>query len=178
MRPTFHLDLPLACDEVMRRLELSIARTDCPCHGRSLARHAEIWVDDARRKIWSPWLSLTIEAREEGCHLRGRFSPSPSVWTFFMFLHFFFAFLLFVGSLYGFSQWTLGRTPWALGVIPVATGGMVGVYLASLIGQRLGAEQMAMLRKIVDDALGLSPAGDAERACPPHRAPIGGSPAR
>ncbi len=166
MRPTFHLDLPLTCDEVIRRLEHSIAHAECPCHGRALSRHAEIWVDDAQRRIWSPWLSLTVEQRQQGCHLRGRFSPSPSVWTFFMFLDFFFAFLIFAGSLYGFSQWTLGHRPWALIIPPLAAAGMVGVYLASLVGQRLGAEQMKMLRKIVDDTL-----------LPEHHANLDGSPA-
>jgi hypothetical protein len=55
-------------------------------------------------------------------------------------------------------QYTLGQPPWSLWVAPVAAALFGFVYGATLIGQGLGAEQMYMMRSLIDracvDALG------------------------
>ena len=146
-------------EEVLERLQKSIADPGNSCHGMSLDGHAEIFVDDAERRFYSPWLSLTIEAGptsdsgRAGTRLHGRFSPAPGVWTFYMFLHFFFGFLLFAGGMYGYSQWILGITPWFLLSVPIFGSLMLLVFLGSFIGRRLGRDQMEMLRDVVRRAL-------------------------
>lgn len=153
MRPTFYIELPLTPEEVMARLAAGIAHPDCPCHGVSVERHAEIFIDRAERRFWSPWLSLSVEEGVEGSRLRGRFAPAPSIWTFLMFLYFLFGFAMFAGVMYGYSQWTLGLRPWGLLAFPVCAVAIVSIFVAGLVGQRLGREQMAMLRELVDHAL-------------------------
>ena len=60
-------------------------------------------------------------------------------------------FALLVGLSWGYAQWVMERPPWAFLSLPAAAilGG--GLYAASVLGQRLGAEQMVQLRSAFED---------------------------
>jgi hypothetical protein len=142
VRPTFELELTDEPDEVTRRLRRRLA--DCPrCTGTSVGRHAELFVPEAERRVWSPWLSVTTEtAADGGSIVRGRFAPHPHVWTLYMFLAFGLGFGLLVGAAWGYAQWAMGEAPWALVSLPLGLLLAGGLYLVSLTGQRLGAGQI------------------------------------
>jgi hypothetical protein len=135
----------------MARLRGRLA--DCPrCTGVSVGRHAELFVPEGERRVWSPWLSVTTEGNQEGGSLvRGRFAPHPHVWTLYMFLAFGLGFGLLVGATWGYAQWAMGETPWALLSVPVGIALASGLYLLSLIGQRLGAEQIEHLESALHE---------------------------
>ena len=123
----------------------------CPdCTGVSVGRHAELFVADEVRRVWSPWLSITAERGSKGSVLRGRFAPHPGVWTLYLFLAFGLGFALLVGTTWGYAQWAIERTPWALLSVPLVLLLGSGLYLASIVGQRLGAEQMDQLRATLE----------------------------
>lgn len=123
----------------------------CPdCTGVSVGRHAELFVADEVRRVWSPWLSITAERSSNGSVLRGRFAPHPGVWTLYLFLAFGLGFALLVGTTWGYAQWAIERTPWALLCVPLVLLFGGGLYLASIVGQRLGAEQMEQLRTTLE----------------------------
>lgn len=73
----------------------------------------------------------------------------------YLFLAFGLGFALLVGSTWGYAQWVIERTPWALLSIPLVLFLGGGLFLASIVGQRLGAEQMehlrAALEKLISD---------------------------
>ena len=121
------------------------------CTGVSVGRHAELFVPVDERRVWSPWLSISAVEHDGGAILTGRFSPHPSVWTLYMFLAFGLGFALLVGLSWGYAQWVMERPPWAFLSLPAAAilGG--GLYAASVLGQRLGAEQMVQLRTAFED---------------------------
>ncbi|MBK0370427.1 hypothetical protein [Flavobacterium agrisoli] len=65
--------------------------------------HVWIFINGERKKYYSPHLHLELEkSNENETHIRGLFGPDPTLWTFFMFLHFIIAgvFLIFCGILY------------------------------------------------------------------------------
>jgi len=126
----------------------------CPnCTGVSVGRHAEPFVPEADRRLWSPWLSVTADEAGDGAVLRGRFAPHPNVWTFYLFLAFGLGFALLVGTTWGYAQWATETTPWALIAVPPVMVLGVALYVASQIGQRLGAEQMILLRKALEELM-------------------------
>ena len=126
----------------------------CPdCTGVSVGRHAELFVADEVRRVWSPWLSLTAERSSNGSVLQGRFAPHPGVWTLYLFLAFGLGFALLVGTTWGYAQWAIERTPWALLSVPLVLLFGSGLYLASIVGQRLGAEQMVELRATLEELI-------------------------
>lgn len=126
---------------------------DCPgCTGASIGNHAELFVPETDRRPWSPWLSVTVEGGSDGGSLlRGRFGPHPAVWTLYMFVAFALGFALLVAATWGYAQWAIESTPWALYCVPVIMVLGALLYAVSLVGQRLGAEQMETLRSSLDD---------------------------
>lgn len=146
IRPRFELRLDQSPGDVMQRLRNRLL--DCTeCTGASVGHHAELFVAESERRVWSPWLSVTAEDREGGgSKLRGRFGPHPAVWTLYLFLAFALGFALLVGVSWGYAQWAMDVTPWALYSVPVILVLGASMYGISLVGQRLGASQMASLR--------------------------------
>jgi hypothetical protein len=145
VRPRIRLRIDEPPDELMERLRRRLP--DCPrCTAVSVGRHVDLSVPLEERRIWSPHLDVTAEDDPPaGTVLHGRFGPRPQLWTFYMFLAFGLGFSLLVGLSWGYAQWVMDTTPWALLSLPItATLGAL-LYLAALIGQRLGAEQMDTL---------------------------------
>lgn len=150
-RPRFELELDGPPQRVMQTLRDRLR--DCPgCTGASIGNHAELFVPEAERRPWSPWLSVTVEdGARGGSLLRGRFGPHPAVWTLYMFLAFGLGFALLVAAAWGYAQWAMDVTPWALYLVPVILALGVLLYAVSLVGQRLGAEQIDELRSTLED---------------------------
>jgi hypothetical protein len=152
VRPRFEIEAALDADALMERVRGRLPR--CPhCTGVSVGRHAELFVPDAERRVWSPWLSVTADDRKDGSLLRCRFAPHPNVWTLYLFLAFALGFALLVGTTWGYAQWATEGTPWALVSVPIiiVLGGLL--YLASQVGQKLGGEQMDHLRSALDELI-------------------------
>jgi hypothetical protein len=151
MRPTFAVDLPLPADEAARRLQVQLGMSQFADTSMSSGRFADLLVDEADRRIWSPQLSIEIEDRDGASVLRGRFAPRPDLWTFIMFVYFFMAFLMLFGAALGYVQWTMDDRPWGLWAVPAGVAIIASLHGASQIGQRLGDEQMRHLRARLDD---------------------------
>lgn len=154
IRPRFELELADDPDSVMARLRQRLAA--CPrCTGVSVGRHAELFVPEAEQRVWSPWLSVTIDEAPDGSsRLRGRFAPHPHVWTLYMFLAFALGFALLVGVTWGYAQWAMDQRPWALLSLPLGLVLGVALYLVSLTGQRLGHEQIERLEEALVELVG------------------------
>lgn len=164
IRPTF--EIPFGGEtpcQVMLRLRKRLP--DCPrCTGVSTGDHAELFVPSSDRKVWSPWLSVTTEPAESGSVLRGRFSPHPSVWTWYLFCVLGLGFTLLVGLSLAYAQWATDTRPWALLSVPFVGVSALILVLSSQVGQRLGAQQMAHLKRAVEE---LTRAGDTESVTDP-----------
>ena len=154
VRPRFELELAEDPDRVMAGLRERLP--ECPrCTGVSVGRHAELFVPEEEQRVWSPWLSVTAESTDDGGSLiRGRFAPHPHVWTLYMFLSFALGFSLLVGVTWGYAQWAMDTEPWALLSLPLGIVFGVALYLVSLTGQRLGAEQIERLEDALVELVG------------------------
>jgi hypothetical protein len=152
VRPRFEIETELEADALMERVRDRLP--NCPhCTGVSVGRHAELFVPAAKRRLWSPWLSVTADERVGGSLLRGRFAPHPNVWTLYLFLAFGLGFALLVGTTWGYAQWATESTPWALVSVPLVLILGAALYFASQIGQKLGGEQMDELRSALDELI-------------------------
>lgn len=152
IRPTFEIAMDLGPDAVMENLRRFLPR--CPqCTGMSVGRHAELFVPETERRVWSPWLSVTARENGRGSTVRGRFAPHPSIWTLYLFLAFGLGFSLLVGLTWGYAQWAMETTPWALASAVLIGALAAALYGVSLVGQRLGASQMEQLRAALEELL-------------------------
>lgn len=152
MRPRFELQLPVGRERWLDALRSVLQDDAGSVRGQVFRKHAVIEMRDGVRTFWSPYLNLEIEDEPDGAAIVGRFSPHPNVWTMFMGIYILLAFVALGGLSYGIVQYTLGQSPWALVVAPAAVALFGFVYGATLIGQGLGAEQMYMMRTLVDRA--------------------------
>lgn len=151
-RPRFTIEVDSPADLLMDRVRANLEH--CPrCTGVSVGRHAELFVPEAEQRLWSPWLSVSTEERGSGSVLKGRFAPHPSIWTLYVFLAFGLGFSLLVGISWGYAQWVMKSTPWALLSLPLASILGILLYLVSVVGKRLGSEQMDHLRSALEELI-------------------------
>ena len=69
-----------------------------------------IWLNIAgsKKEYWSPHLHLELESKSENeTHIRGLFGPDPTLWTFFMFLHFMVGGVFIIFSMIAYSNFVL-----------------------------------------------------------------------
>lgn len=161
VRPTFEFEVGLDPSIVMENLRRRLPESP-RCTGMSVGLHAELFVPESERRVWSPWLSVTARETGQGTIVRGRFAPHPSIWTLYLFLAFGLGFALLVGLTWGYAQWAMESTPWALWSAVLIVTLASGLYGISLIGQRLGASQMMQLRIALDELV-------PEQSSPPQR---------
>ena len=152
MRPRFELQLPVEREKWLGSLRELLDGDAESLRGQVFTKHAVVQMRDGERTFWSPYLNLEVDDEPDGSAIRGRFSPHPNVWTMFMGVYLLIAIAGLAGLSYGLVQLTLGESPWAFVVVPAAAALFGFVYGATLIGQGLGAEQMYLMRSLVDQA--------------------------
>ena len=152
MRPRFELQLPVERERWLGALKSQLQNDAGSLRGQVFRKHAVVLVRDAQRTFWSPYLNLEVEDEPDGSAIRGRFSPHPNVWTMFMGVYILVAIAALGGFSYGIVQLILGQSPWAFWIVPASIALFGFVYGATLIGQGLGAEQMYVMRSLIDRA--------------------------
>ncbi|MGH1383641.1 GTP-binding protein [Kordia sp.] len=110
LRPRFKVEIPEASETILNRLEAT-KKTQKDFIVSRIDQHVFIKIPKQKQHFWSPQLHVEIdEIDEHNCLLHGLFGPSPTVWTFFMFLHFIVA-CLFIGfGVWAYSNATLGNS--------------------------------------------------------------------
>ncbi len=153
MRPAFERRIQLDPEGVRDLLASRVDSGACGVGVRIARKHVDLAVAESNRKVYSPVLSLELEADGEGTRLYGNFAPAPALWTFFLFLYAFLTFVAVVSLVGGGAQWILQHPPWGLVGLPASAVLAGGVYLASQVGQSMGERQMHCLSDFVDGAL-------------------------
>lgn len=170
LRPTFDLDLDLEPDAAMRaiRRRMEDGARSRRCHSKG--RCAEFFLDDDERHLWTPYLSVQADdAPGGGTRLHGRFAPYPEVWTFFVFAYGVAWFAVLFGGAFGYAQWASGERAWGLWGVWIGLPAVLLLHVGSAVGQRLGAPDMAELRRRLDRlvaGLGTSDSGSTRPGTP------------
>ncbi|WP_046756188.1 hypothetical protein [Kordia jejudonensis] len=135
LRPRFKRTLSEHNEIILKRLEDS-KNTQTDFVVSRIDNHVFIRIPKHKQHFWSPQLHVEVdEIDEHNCELHGLFGPSPTVWTFFMFLHFLVV-CLFIGfGIWAYTNAVLGNT-YALQVALMIF--MVFVWFVLYIGGRMG----------------------------------------
>lgn len=105
--------------------------------------------------FWSPRISFEIEkieGKENACLIRGLIGPKPHVWTFFVFIYFGLVIIGLFASLYGLSKYSLESYSHLIWGFPIALLLMSTAYLASKSGEKIGAEQIHLLKSLLENS--------------------------
>jgi hypothetical protein len=176
-RPSFTFDVDASSADVVARLAEGLAatafvlrRTRPPGGGLDIApRDADqlvLTVPADARHFWSPWLTIEVEPREPTtARVSAMFSPHPSVWTGYLFGYLALAVVLLFSLIYAAAVVMSGDggAPWSLWIGGGAVIAMIGMWYASVVGQRLAGAQMDAIHAALAQVLARLPAG-AERS--------------
>jgi hypothetical protein len=153
LRPRFRFESGKSPDELKSLFEEALKESDDICKGSIVDYHVMLRIPKDRQHYWSPQLHLELEAAGEGTLIRGLFGPKPGVWTMFVFFYSAIGFLTLLGLIFGLSQMMLKMNAFGLWIVPVGCTLLIGLFLMSKIGQKLGHEQMHQLKAFVDKAI-------------------------
>ncbi|MEB8330773.1 GTP-binding protein [Flavobacteriaceae bacterium KMM 6897] len=152
LRPRFQLHLNTSKEIVLTKFEKNKKPTFLV---KQIDDHIFIKFEQGLRTFWTPELHLELhEEDNSSCKIKGLFGPSPSLWTFFMFLHFGVATLFIVIGIWAYSNWALHK-PFGLQmgilVILVVVWGLL--YAFGRTGRKKGEPQMKELYTFMSEVI-------------------------
>lgn len=151
-RPLVDFDIAASPDDILARVRDALSSSDA-CTGHVGNREFSLEVAGEARHAFSPRVSLMIEPTPNGAHVRGRFGPSPNLWTLFLFLYSAQVAVFVGGTTYGLVQLMLGQPPmglYAAGLACLTLGSSCGV---DLYGRSRGKPQMTTVCHFIRDTL-------------------------
>ncbi len=155
-RPRFRFESPLKPGEVAGRIQQRV-KEENP-HGLWLKNahyHLTLSFPSSSTEAWSPQMDINFEDLPNGLTLiRCLIGPSPGIWMLFAAGYLVLTLLGLTGLTLGFSQLTVGDTPWGFWALPVAVIGVVVMVVLARTGHQRAHEEMRVLKRFVDDALG------------------------
>ena len=152
LRPRFEIDLPFPQKIVLEIFENTAQK---PFLIKRLDEHIFIKFNPKANQFWSPQLHLELyETDKKNCKLIGVFGPNPTLWTFFMFLHFGVATIFIILGVWTYSNMALDR-PYGIqiGLMIFMIVLWLILYIFGRIGKHKGKPQMHELYRLVLDKL-------------------------
>lgn len=146
LRPRFKIEIPMGNETVLSTFQ-EAKKTQSEFIVSRIDDHVFIRFPKHKQHFWSPQLHLEInEVSANACLLRGLFGPNPTVWTFFMFLHFMVAGLFIAFSIWAYSNWAL-NTRYSIQLTGMLLMVLVwfALYFAGSIGKTSSKKEMAEL---------------------------------
>ncbi|MCK5104940.1 MAG: hypothetical protein KAR17_19090 [Cyclobacteriaceae bacterium] len=153
IRPRFRKEVSDAPEIVKDKIKTALESNSANCTGKIVDNHVIFKIPVSQQHYWSPQLTLDLEPKNSGSLIRGLYGPKPGVWTMFVFFYSAIGFLTMMGLIFGLSQMTLKMDPYGLWSVPIGGILLIGLFVISKIGQRLGQEQMQQLKDFLDDSL-------------------------
>jgi hypothetical protein len=158
-RPTYRIPVSAEPEAVLERLRAAFDGGSRPLDARWAGEHVLVSLEPAERRIWSPWLTVSVRgpepdaADEPSSMVVAQFCPHPQLWTALMlaFMGLGGAFLLAAGV--AWAQLSMKSTPWAAGLAAAALLAALALWVASQVGQQLARAQMAELWAALEAAL-------------------------
>ncbi|WP_306640046.1 hypothetical protein [Sanyastnella coralliicola] len=158
IRPRFEFTVPFSEVEVLERLKRIKEKSADELTGHLIDHHLILDIPVNDRHYWSPQLSMRVEADEDDPSktvIKGLIGPRPSVWTMFTFFYFTIGVAGFFIASWGFSKWMLGEFSHLIWALPIAMIINLTAYRAGKQGEKLGHDQVEVLKGFVREVLDL-----------------------
>lgn len=155
IRPRFRFTVPYETNALISHLKEKFKSKTHPFPTTVVDSYFTLDVPHKLAHFWSPRVSFEIEVDEDDpkkSMVRGLIGPKPNVWTMFMFIYFTIGITGLFGSLYGLSKVTLGEASLFAWSFPVALLIMSTAYVASKSGEKIGSEQIELLKNFFRDS--------------------------
>jgi hypothetical protein len=154
LRPRFKFDVKRENQDLLKLFE-DTKDTQTDFIVSCLDDHVFIRIPKQKQHFWSPQLHLEIiKLNENHSTVHGLFGPNPTVWTMFMFFHFFVA-IIFIGfGAWAYSNWSLNMTyGLQVSVMGLMTILWFVLYFAGRLGKKSGMDEMHLLHHFMRDTI-------------------------
>jgi hypothetical protein len=152
LRPRFQHHLNTSKEIVLTSFEKN---KKSPFLVKRIDDHLFIKFEQGLRTFWSPELHLELHDEDNSsCRIDGLFGPNPTLWTFFMFLHFGVATVFIVIGIWAYSNWTLDK-PYGLqtGILVLLVVVWALLYAFGRTGRKKGEPQMKELYSFMSEVI-------------------------
>ncbi|WP_297761140.1 GTP-binding protein [uncultured Muriicola sp.] len=152
LRPRFQLEQAADKEQLLSKFE----QTKRPPYIiKRMDDHVFIKFNKQEVHFWSPQLQLEIIEKEEGgSRLYGLFGPNPTLWTFFMFLHFGVGTFFIIFGIWAYSSAALNKPyGWLLGIMGFMVVLWFVLYAFGRAGKKKGKPQMEALYSFMEEML-------------------------
>jgi len=156
IRPRFKREVDFSQKVVKEKILAGLQDKSESWHGKIVDNHVILKIPTDQQHYWSPQLTLELEKHGNSTLIRGLFGPNPGVWTMFVFFYSAIGFLTLMGLIFGLSQMMLKMNAYGLWSVPAGGFLLIGLFVMSKIGQRLGHDQMSQLNKLLFDSINIS----------------------
>ncbi|WP_394972988.1 GTP-binding protein [uncultured Croceitalea sp.] len=150
LRPRFQLEISETKEELLESFENAQVE---PFLVKRIDEHVFIKFNEKNNHFWSPQLHLEIdEIDKKKSKIYGVFGPNPTLWTFFMFLHFGVATLFIILGILAYSSASLDK-PYGLklGFMGFLIVTWFVLYFFGRAGKEKGKPQMQELYRFMMD---------------------------
>lgn len=111
LRPRFQKDIPKPIAVILENAQKIKDEVKEDYRIKVSDHHIFFFITLAKRKYYSPHLHIELSVNEDQTtHVKGLFGPDQTVWTFFMFLHFFVGGVFLIFSMMAYSHWSLKQS--------------------------------------------------------------------
>ena len=152
LRPRFQLQIPKNKENVLSKFE---GLKQHPFLVKRLDDHVFIKFNQKEHHFWSPQLHLEIDEVDDiSCKLYGVFGPNPTLWTFFMFVHFVVATLFIIIGIWAYSSASLDKNYHIqVGLMVLLVLIWFVLYFAGRSGKKKSEPQMQQLLDLMQNVL-------------------------
>jgi len=153
IRPRFKEEVSGNAEDFKIRIQTAMDSSD-EFSGLVSSQYCVIKIRPEDRHYWSPQLTLTLEAVNEGSlEVRGLYGPKPGVWAVFFMSYAALAVLSLFAGVFGLSQIMLEKPAPILWALPIMGAIALGLYLIGQAGQKVGAEQMFRIHHFYEEVI-------------------------
>ncbi|MEM9527934.1 MAG: hypothetical protein AAGA31_15070, partial [Bacteroidota bacterium] len=156
IRPRFKFTVAVPQEQIMEHIQAMIQESPPHVAAKVIGDHIILDITGEEVHYWSPQLNFRVEPSEEDplqSIVAGLIGPRPAVWTLFMFVYFSIGIAGFFITSYGISRYMVGEFSYAIWGLPIAALIMLTAYQAGKFGERLGADQVELLKDFVRQAV-------------------------
>ncbi|MCL6273685.1 GTP-binding protein [Muricauda sp. 2012CJ35-5] len=148
LRPRFEIPLKADLEHLKRAFDQSAPH---PFQLKRLDEHVYIRFKKSETNFWTPQVHMELTSFEDGISkIHGVFGPNPTLWTFFMFLHFGVGTLFIILGVFAYSNYSLGHdiTFWLVGMSFLVLI-WFSLYAFGRLGKSKGGPQMEQLKTYI-----------------------------
>ncbi len=154
LRPKFEVESKKTVAEILERAKTLKSELKSDYQIKIIDEHLYFYFSKEKRKYYSPFLHLELEANEDKTTVKGLFGPEQLLWTLFMFLHFIIAGLFLVFAMMAYTHWSLKQSV-VLDVVVMTFMVVFWIllYVIARINREKGVPQMHELEDLMHKVL-------------------------